>query len=133
MSSGYISAAELERRRQAELERQRQERLRKILEATELYNECINQYEDFNTLVSSTMQRELQVLVKEDELDFACKSFIEVKKHIEIDIAKQKSIPLPNEPEEIKILIQSLSITLNDIKKRYGDGISAFSNRLNLL
>lgn len=132
MSSSYVSAAELEQRRQAELERQRQERLRKIKEATAQYNRCMSRYEEFRAHVSVSMQKELQSFRLIDELRFACDSFQSVKLNTDSEISKLLAVSLPVEPEDIQKLNKTLTSKLETLGETYGQGLSEFSDRISL-
>lgn len=132
MSSSYISAAELEQRRQVELERQRQEQLRKIKEATDQYNRYIIKYEEFRIHVSLYVQSALQSFHSIDELRFACDSLQSVRLKIDYAISKLLSTPMPLALEEIQEFNKALASKLEIMEKTYSEGLSAFSNRISV-
>ena len=132
MSSGKLSEAELEKRRQEELERQRQERLRKIREATESYHHLVERYESFSAHLSMAMKNELDTLSGEWELEVARESYLKVKDEVIRDINRQISATLPTDFEDIRALNEKLEWSFTSIEKKYRHGLSEFSKRLSL-
>lgn len=127
MSSSFISAAELERMKQAELERQRQDLLRKI----EAFNQNIINCRIFSNQLAITREN-VQAFCAEEELLMDLNSVLSVLEKTDEKIHLLTGTVMPSDVGEIERLNSKIATELETLKKTYDDGISGFSKRISL-